>query len=52
MLELRGRKLKIEVKARQEFRTLQRWLTRANLVLLKGDRQPPLAVLPMALLAE
>ena len=51
-LELRGRTLKIEVKARREFRTLHQWLEGADLVLLKADRQPPLAVLPIALLAE
>jgi Holliday junction resolvase len=51
-LELCGRTHKIEVKTRREFRTLQQRLANADLLLLKADRQPPLAVLPLALLAE
>ncbi len=51
-IELRGRTRKIEVKARHEFRTLHGWLAGNDLLLLKADRQPPLAVLSLALLAE
>jgi Holliday junction resolvase len=51
-LELHGQTFTIEVKARREFRPLQLWLARADLLLLKADRQPPLAVLPVSLLAK
>jgi hypothetical protein len=51
-LELLGRILKVEVKARREFATLHHWLTKSDLLLLKADRQPPLAVLPLDLLAK
>jgi hypothetical protein len=51
-LELRGETFRIEVKARREFRTLHGWLAGADLLLLKADRQPPLAVLPLAVLAR
>jgi Holliday junction resolvase len=51
-LELLGRILKVEVKARREFATLHRWIAKADLLLLKADRQPALVVLPLALLAE
>jgi hypothetical protein len=51
-LELRSSTLKIEVKARREFRTPHHRLAGVDPVPLKGDHQQPLAVLPIALLAE
>ncbi len=51
-LLLQGSTYKIEVKARREFRTLQQWLAQPDLLLLKPDRQPPLAALPMTLLVK
>jgi hypothetical protein len=51
-LEMLGRVHCVEVKARREFRTLHNWLVGRDLLLLKADRQPPLAVLPLSLLAE
>jgi hypothetical protein len=51
-LQLQGNTYKIEVKARREFRTLQQWLARADLLLLKPDRQTPLAVFPVPLLVK
>jgi Holliday junction resolvase len=51
-LELHGRIVKVQVKARQEFRTLQQWLDGAELLLLKADRQDPLVVMPVELFAE
>jgi hypothetical protein len=51
-LELDGCTFKIEVKARREFRTLVGWLAGADLLLLKADRQPQLAVLPVTLIAK
>jgi hypothetical protein len=49
-LEVRGRTCRVEVKARREFRTLQTWLARTDLFLLKADRQ--LVILPLPLFAE
>jgi hypothetical protein len=51
-LELLGRIHRVEVKARRNFSTLHGWLVGKDLLLLKSDRQPPLTVLPLALLAE
>jgi Holliday junction resolvase len=51
-LELCGRPAKIQVKARHEFRTLHSWLNGADLLVLKADRQPALAVLPVHLFAQ
>jgi hypothetical protein len=51
-LELQGQIHRVEVKARHEFRTLQQWLAGADLLLLKPDGQPPLAVLSVAMLAK
>jgi hypothetical protein len=51
-LELLGRVCRAEVKARHEFRTLQQWLSGADLLLLKADRCDPIAVLPVRLFAE
>jgi hypothetical protein len=51
-LELDGQTHKIEVKAQREFCTLHGWLAGADLLLLTADRQPPLAILPVALLAK
>jgi hypothetical protein len=51
-LEMLGRVHCVEVKASREFRTLHSWLTGRDLLLLKGDRQVVLAVLPLSLLAE
>jgi hypothetical protein len=46
------RPTKSKLKARREFRTLQQWLAGADLLLPKADRQPPLVVLPVTLLAK
>jgi hypothetical protein len=46
-VEIRGHKLRIEVKARKKFDTLHSWLTWADLLISKADRQPPLVVLPL-----
>jgi hypothetical protein len=51
-LELLGRTCRVEVKARHAFTSLYRWLSRADLLLLKADRLDPIAVLPLRLLAE
>jgi Holliday junction resolvase len=51
-LELLDRTVKVEVKARREFRTLQQWLAKAELLLLKVDRAAPLVVMPINLFAE
>jgi hypothetical protein len=51
-LELLNRTLRVEVKARACFATLHRWLSKADLLLLKADRLEPVAVLPLLLLAE
>jgi hypothetical protein len=51
-LELCSRIAKIQVKARRKFRTLYRWLRRADLLLLKADRQDPIVVLSLYLFAE
>ena len=50
-VELHGHVYRVEVKARHEFRTLYR-LTHADLLLLKADRQPSLAVVPLSLLSQ
>lgn len=52
LIELGNRVHKIEVKARREFRTLHGWLTGADLLVLKADRQPSLVVLPLPLFAQ
>ena len=51
-LELLQRVCKVEVKARRKFDTLHGWLSGAELLILKADRQPPLVVLPLSLFAE
>jgi hypothetical protein len=51
-LELAGRSYKVEVKARRSFTTLHGWILSPDLLLLKADRQQPLAVMPLDLLAE
>jgi hypothetical protein len=51
-LELVGRSLKVEVKARHAFPTLYRWINSADLLLLKADCQQPLVVMPLDLLTE
>jgi hypothetical protein len=51
-IELHGRTAKVQVKVRREFRTLHQWLAGADLLLLKADRHPPLAVLPLSLFAQ
>jgi Holliday junction resolvase len=51
-LELHGRTHKVEVKARREFRTLHSWLADKDVLVLKADRQAPLAVLPVSLLVK
>jgi hypothetical protein len=51
-LELHGHIAKIQVKARREFRALNRWLGGADLLLLKADRQDPIVVLSLHLFAE
>jgi hypothetical protein len=51
-LELFDRTLKIQIKARREFRTLHQWLNGAELLLLKADRCDPLVVMPLQLFAE
>jgi hypothetical protein len=51
-LELLGRVRTVEVKARRKFRSLHNWLAGRDLVLLKGDRQDPIVVLPLSLFAE
>jgi hypothetical protein len=52
LVELHDRVYRIEVKARRQFRALYAWLAHADLLLLKADRQPPLAVLSVSLLAQ
>jgi hypothetical protein len=51
-LELLHRICKAEVKARRQFNTLHEWISGADLLILKADRQPPLVVLPVRLFAE
>jgi hypothetical protein len=51
-LELFDRTHKVQVKARREFRILHEWLEDAELLLLKGDRQTPLVVMPIELFAK
>jgi hypothetical protein len=50
--EIRGRRLRIEVKARADFTTLHRWLSGADCLVLRADRKPALVVLPLALAAS
>ena len=50
---LLGRDMRVEVKARTEFKTLQGYIDKgADILLLKADRRPPLVVLPWALALE
>lgn len=51
-LELGGRLRRVEVKARREFRTLQRWLFNAELLILRADRCKPLLLAPLSLITE
>jgi hypothetical protein len=51
-LELLDRVLRVEVKARACFTTLHKWLSKADVLVLKADRLEPLVVLPLPLLAE
>jgi hypothetical protein len=51
-LELHGRIVKIQVKARRQFRTLYQWLGSQQLLILKGDHCNPLVVMPIRLFAE
>jgi Holliday junction resolvase len=50
-LPLLGRVLNVEVKCRSKLQFYS-WLGSADLLLVKADRCPPLAVLPLALLVE
>ena len=50
---LLGRDMRVEVKARSDFKTLYGWLDKgADILLLKADRRQPLVVLPWALALE
>jgi Holliday junction resolvase len=52
-LPLLGRDLRVEVKSRKEFKTLQGYIDKgADLVLLKPDRCKPLVLLPWDLAME
>lgn len=54
-VRLGGRKLRAEVKARKSgkgFVQLESWLGNADLLVLKRDRAPPMALLPLPLLIE
>src|SRR5262249_29616911 len=46
-LELLGRTYRVEVKSRARLATLHRWLSAADLLLLKANRLQPIAVLPL-----
>jgi Holliday junction resolvase len=44
---LDGKKWVLECKSRKEFKTLYGWLENRDALILKGDRQPALMVLPL-----
>jgi hypothetical protein len=52
-IPLLGRRLRLEVKARGGgFKQIYGWIAGADLLALKADRRPPLAVLPLPLRVE
>ena len=52
-IDLRGRTLRVEVKARaQGFGTIYNWLNDRDVLIIKPDYKPPLVVLPPALAAQ
>jgi hypothetical protein len=52
-VELLGREGKMEVKARANgFATIYKWLEPVDLLILRADRKPALAVVPIATLIE
>jgi Archaeal holliday junction resolvase (hjc) len=53
VLQLMGRDLCLEVKARADgFRELHAWLDERDVLIVKADRQEPLAVVRLSLAAE
>jgi Holliday junction resolvase len=44
---INGQKMVLECKSRKEFKTLYGWLENRDALVLKGDRQPALIVLPL-----